>query len=219
MFDTMMIAKRIKQARIDQNMTQMALADAMGVSYQAVSNWERGSSMPDISKLGDLCAALNITANGLLGLEEAAPDAASKAMDQEELTDNTPIVDPGEIKRYVKSETKRNSFNYSVFMTMAPFAEEEDLNEIIRNVEFLDPYELIGVAPFICEEEVDRLANNLSHIDDIAVLYSLAPFVSAGTIDRFVLELANENCDMELSGLCPFLKEETVKELVKRLLM
>ena len=44
MFDTMKIAAVIKQARIDRNMTQMQLADAMGVSYQAVSNWERGVS-------------------------------------------------------------------------------------------------------------------------------------------------------------------------------
>ena len=32
MFDTMKIAGVIKQARIDKNMTQMQLADAMGVS-------------------------------------------------------------------------------------------------------------------------------------------------------------------------------------------
>lgn len=42
MFNTIEIAKRIKQARIDKNMTQMNLAEAMGVSYQAVSSWERG---------------------------------------------------------------------------------------------------------------------------------------------------------------------------------
>ena len=49
MFDTNTVAKNIKEARIGKNMTQMDLADAMGVSYQAVSNWERGNSMPDIS--------------------------------------------------------------------------------------------------------------------------------------------------------------------------
>ena len=41
MFDTMKIAKKIREARMAKNMTQMNLADAMGVSYQAVSNWER----------------------------------------------------------------------------------------------------------------------------------------------------------------------------------
>ena len=45
MFDTRIVSKRIREARIAQNMTQMALADAMDVSYQAVSNWERGESL------------------------------------------------------------------------------------------------------------------------------------------------------------------------------
>ena len=55
MFDIMKVAANIKEARIAQNMTQMSLADAMEVSYQAVSNWERGNSMPDIAKLEQLC--------------------------------------------------------------------------------------------------------------------------------------------------------------------
>lgn len=38
MFDTMEIAKRIKQARIDRNMTQMNLADAIG--SQQLGAWE-----------------------------------------------------------------------------------------------------------------------------------------------------------------------------------
>ena len=44
MFDTMQVGRRIRTARIEKNMTQMELADRMGVSYQAVSNWERGVS-------------------------------------------------------------------------------------------------------------------------------------------------------------------------------
>ena len=38
MFDTNQVASRIKEARMKQNLTQMNLADEMGVSYQAVSN-------------------------------------------------------------------------------------------------------------------------------------------------------------------------------------
>ena len=65
MFDTNTVAKNIKEARIGKNMTQMDLADAMGVSYQAVSNWERGNSMPDISKIPDLCKLLDLDLNRL----------------------------------------------------------------------------------------------------------------------------------------------------------
>ena len=71
MFDVEKIAKTIKEKRIEKNMTQVALADFMGVSYQAVSNWERGNSMPDISKLEDLCSVLGISVAELLGIENS----------------------------------------------------------------------------------------------------------------------------------------------------
>ena len=39
----------------------------MGVSFQAVSNWERGASMPDIGKLPELARALGVSVDELLG--------------------------------------------------------------------------------------------------------------------------------------------------------
>lgn len=41
-FDMRRIGATIAQLRREHNMTQMQLADEMGVSFQAVSNWERG---------------------------------------------------------------------------------------------------------------------------------------------------------------------------------
>ena len=41
MFNTRTTGKKIAALRKAKNMTQMELADEMGVSYQAVSNWER----------------------------------------------------------------------------------------------------------------------------------------------------------------------------------
>lgn len=48
-------------------MTQMELADKMNVSYQAASNWERGVSMPDISKLPELAEIFGCTIDDLIG--------------------------------------------------------------------------------------------------------------------------------------------------------
>ena len=79
-FDTRDVAKRIKDARIKKNLTQMNLADEMSVSYQAVSNWERGNSMPDISKLRELCSILDISIDYLLSGEMSA--AVGKAIDR-----------------------------------------------------------------------------------------------------------------------------------------
>lgn len=45
MFNMQKIGKKISLFRKEQNMTQMELADKLGISYQAVSNWERGGSL------------------------------------------------------------------------------------------------------------------------------------------------------------------------------
>lgn len=42
MFNMQKIGNQISSLRKKQNMTQMELADRLGISYQAVSNWERG---------------------------------------------------------------------------------------------------------------------------------------------------------------------------------
>ena len=48
-------------------MTQFELADRLGISYQAVSNWERGNSMPDIAKLPELAEIFGVTVDEILG--------------------------------------------------------------------------------------------------------------------------------------------------------
>ena len=45
MFDMKQIGKKITNLRKENNMTQMELADKLGISFQAVSNWERGGSL------------------------------------------------------------------------------------------------------------------------------------------------------------------------------
>ena len=61
--------KKILNLRQNANMTQEELALRMGVTPQAISKWERGQSLPDISLLAELCKALNVSADLLLGLE------------------------------------------------------------------------------------------------------------------------------------------------------
>ena len=72
MFDMRKIGKRIAELRKSKNITQMALADMMGISFQAVSNWERGESMPDISKLGELSEIFGVSIDDILCNKRAA---------------------------------------------------------------------------------------------------------------------------------------------------
>ena len=59
----------IAAIRKEKNRTQQDLANELGVSSAAISKWERGKSMPDVSLMLDLCSILGITVNELLSGE------------------------------------------------------------------------------------------------------------------------------------------------------
>ena len=54
------IQKFIKKLRKEKNLTQKQLADMLGVTYQAVSKWERGLNIPDISTLKEISRIFNV---------------------------------------------------------------------------------------------------------------------------------------------------------------
>ena len=60
------MGNRIAKYRKAKGMTQEELANAMGVSSQAVSKWENDASCPDISLLPQLSRVLGITTDELL---------------------------------------------------------------------------------------------------------------------------------------------------------
>ena len=61
------IGKRIQALRKEREMTQKQLADAVGVTPQAVSKWETDESCPDITALPLLAGALGVSVDALLG--------------------------------------------------------------------------------------------------------------------------------------------------------
>lgn len=71
MFSTIDVGRRIGRLRKNKNMTQMELADLMGVSFQAVSCWERGVTMPDISKLPELAVIFGVKIDDIFFDNEA----------------------------------------------------------------------------------------------------------------------------------------------------
>ena len=218
MFDTMMIAKVIRQARIDRNMTQMNLADAMGVSYQAVSNWERGNSMPDISKLEQLCSVLGITVNDLLGIQEPAPTKAEE-MTVAQLAEAAPALPPAELKARMKSEKKRRKIDLDTIIAMAPFLDEATLGEIMEGVEVDDPEDLAALAPFLSREVLESAAARCD-VDDLDDLGPLAPFLSKALLEQMVVRIVTEDPDEleNISAVGQFLKKGALARIVKNML-
>ena len=63
------IGQRIKEFRKKSNLTQEQLADYLNVTHKAVSKWECGVTVPDLSLIVPLARVLHVTTDELLGMD------------------------------------------------------------------------------------------------------------------------------------------------------
>ena len=69
----------IAQLRKEKGMTQLELAEKMGVTDKAVSKWERDLSCPDINSLPTLAEILGVSVDDLMQIKKEASEPVSKA--------------------------------------------------------------------------------------------------------------------------------------------
>lgn len=67
--DQQKIGSFIAELRKERNMTQVQLAEQLGVTNKAVSKWENGKSLPDIQLFQPICTLFHISVNELLAGE------------------------------------------------------------------------------------------------------------------------------------------------------
>ena len=74
----MSFGNNIKKLRRERGITQDQLADVLGISGQAVSRWETGAAMPDISLIPALSSYFNVSSDFLLDINV---DSTSEEID------------------------------------------------------------------------------------------------------------------------------------------
>ena len=80
--DQLKIGKFISDCRKRKNLTQMQLAEKLGITDKAISKWERGIAMPDSSIMLKLCDILGISVNELLSGEKISMENNSQKNEQ-----------------------------------------------------------------------------------------------------------------------------------------
>ena len=76
----MSIGNTIRKLRRERDMTQDALADALGITAKAVSQWENGKTQPDLTLIAPLCHLFDVTADELLGIDLARKNEQRDAL-------------------------------------------------------------------------------------------------------------------------------------------
>jgi hypothetical protein len=227
MFDMQKIGRKIAELRKQKSMTQMELADRMNISYQAVSNWERGNTMPDISKLPELAEIFGVSMEEILCderrakiVEELAEGKTPGDVTTEELKDIAPIATQEQFKKTYTENGKRNKWNFSDLAALAPFLDEDDLMEFASAAfeESGSLKEIAAIAPFLKEEDVARLAfiaaERGGNPAEIAVV---APFMEEADVGKLALALCGKGNLKDLAVIAPFMNEKDVAAAAEEL--
>ena len=114
----MKLNEKIMYCRKKAGLSQLDLADLLGVSRQSVSKWETGESNPDISKSTPLAKAFGFTADWLLSEEEPVEtlrDADASAETKPEAPVSKPYPDwVDHLPKNLGSMIKRFGWIYGV---------------------------------------------------------------------------------------------------------
>ena len=230
MFDMTKIGKKISQLRKQNGLTQMGLADKLGISYQAVSNWERGATMPDISKLPCLAEIFGITIEEILCDERKGKIVEDIANGDESATENIKLRDLADLAPIMKDEQFKQSYkqadkdgeqiDFDTIIKMAPFLDDDILDDLVKNQSKygFTSEQIIALAPFLSDSALEQAADSLSDgCDDARELAGLAPFLSEKALGRLARKLVHEDCSFgELAGIACHMDEKDLAAIVER---
>lgn len=147
----MSIGIKIKQLRKEKNMTQEELAEMLGITSRAISQWECERTYPDITLLPSLANIFNVSVDYLLGVNinnnidkiNSYIDESNKYLQEGKHIERTNLL-RNALQEFPNSFELMNLLSDSI------------LNEIVRNKDLNDYSEVIN----ICERILSRCNDN-----------------------------------------------------------
>ncbi len=128
--DQLKIGKFISLKRKEKNITQCELAEMLGISDRAISKWENGVCMPDVSNIPELCSILGITINDLFSGYVVDMKEIDKQMENNllELAKQKEEAD----KKLLSTETFMTSVTIVFYVALVLMASFVDMSDVLR---------------------------------------------------------------------------------------
>ncbi len=228
--DPRIVGAFISNKRKNRNLTQLELAQMLNVSHQAISKWERGESLPDISILPQLSRVFEVTIDALLTGEADKANGvdAVQAADAVKV-DSVAAVDPEDAA--AEEDTVDEVVAADEVDAEDSAVDEADAEDrSSRTVEAESPStgmdkpaasieHLISLAPFVSQETLEAMVTRVDGSINLRNLSSLAPFLNKTTLSTLAARRASEGAEDSLPhhlvSLAPFLEPTALTALVR----
>lgn len=172
------IGKKIKDLRKSQDITQEKLADYLNISYQAVSKWENGTALPDITLVPSIANFFGISTDELFGINQQINNEKADEYDKE----FHKYFNAGNVKAMI--ETMRNALvefprNYEFMINLACALVAYDSNE--EQIKFSQEQKYREEAISICERILEDCTIDQIRHSAIQILSTEYPLVGKKT--------------------------------------
>lgn len=227
MFDNKKLGAYIQFLRKSRGMTQSRLAEILGLSPQAVSNWERGESMPDIALLTQIARALGTTVDRMLSAAEDFDAERYKALLEDTPEESQEVSEPPKPQEppHETSEPPKQEEPKTSHEQKQPSSNMGNLAEIIRDSVMGALSGLSGLSEELrpkmenLREEIENVVTEAGQgIEDALKTSRKADHV---IINMHVGKKSKNSEDddkwKDIVSMAPFASEETLDKLVRDL--
>lgn len=198
--DMVETGKKIARLRREAGITQMALADKLNISFQAVSNWERGQTMPDIAKLYELSDIFGVSIDTILGNTRNAEILS--AADTGVMPEETPTIDElAEVAPILKT------------------AQTDTLAEIIIEKEgkIMDVNSILKVIDYLSEDFINEIADKIYNQGGTEAVLPFMDYLWEETISKIAYTEIKKSGDLNsITAFMDHIDEDTLNDIARK---
>jgi len=187
MFEMKKFGAYLSRLRKERDLTQSMIADKLNVTRQAVSNWERGDSFPDISLLIEISKIFNISVDKIVNGEG----------EESEIISHVAKGKPDEVAEQIK----KGKISIESVINTAPLLKASTLEVISEGMSELgiDIENIVKLAEYIDQMTLSRVMGRASfnNINE-EVLERLIPFMDKKAVGELFIKILNKELSPSL---------------------
>jgi transcriptional regulator with XRE-family HTH domain len=200
MFDMEKIGAYIAAKRRDCGLTQGQFAEKLNVTHQAVSKWERGEAMPEISKITEIAKVLGVSVDEILvQMQDKPQNNNSLENEEQDYTDAD--------KKYLELGFSPSiSDVYELASGMSPAVLANAVQRLIRD----NGYFAVSLfLPMLDKKTANEISEKIYWENGMSGIQFLGKYLPQDFIDKMILREYGRN-NPEAVKLLPYTKNEKI---------
>ena len=214
--DIAIVSAYLKTCRKVVNLTQADVAEKMGVTPQAISKWERGESLPDISLLTDLAKLYGVSVENILNGNE------KKEISLESIGESLNAFVSEDLFTLIKEdfETAEGIWDLTVTPDVFLFITNSQKIQLLDIIFTMPDYVAIidDILPYLNNIQRQKLMRHILDCTDYDNIEPMMPYLSNSIKTEIVLELLENDAFDFLEEIMPMLGSEHKDMLITHVL-